>query len=584
MDDDTPHATPGPPPQEPVPSEAALSEPALSDAVPAETAAPDAVRADAQEAHGARGAAGARDAQDAADVRDAQGAAGARDAAGAQGAAGAWDAAGAGDAQDGPDTAPLVWGADWRPPKPPRKRTYDPLAVALGNASLLGVGYLFLGHRLLALFQLAGTLTLAVVVWGHAEAWCEFAVLGWWLLTSAHGWYLARRGDPRTTARGHRLAAAALTLAVLLTAGLLRWDAAGIQDEVTSARERGDCDAVLAAQDGVGFWQRLADAPGAERGDGVVEVCRRLLGARDELNRGLAGDIDTLKLASGFTTLSEVLEEPGYTRPVAVTLDAFLRRLPLADACRTVEVTDWLWVREPRHDVLDRVAGTVRRTAPKALVECADTLHGDQDWDHARDHYQQLLDRYPTNPLADRAREGAHRATLAGELATVRDRLSDAYGGQPAYCSNPAKYSAAPAARKGAVNRALFYGNDEYTDQLPKGWRASEASKAALIVCAGDTAATDSGTAVATCPYYSEESPQLTGDVTFRKIAVPVKVYALRTGKVVAERTVEISGTSCPPRIEYEYYDTDLGPPADKLVTESPADVRTAFEPLVNLE
>ncbi|MFT2015942.1 tetratricopeptide repeat protein [Streptomyces sp. 796.1] len=577
MDDDTPHATPGPPPQEPVPSDAAPSEPAPSEPAPSEPAVAEAAPSGAAAQDAVR--TDAHDAREAQSAWDARGAEGARDA---QGAADARDAGGEGDTQGGPDSAPLVWGADWRPPKPPRRRTYDPLAVALGNASLLGVGYFFLGHRLLALWQLAGTLTLAVVVWGHAETWCELAVLGWWLLTSAHGWYLARRGEPRTTARGHRLAAAALTLAVLLTAGLLRWDAAGIQDEVTSARERGDCDAVLAAQDGVGFWQRLADAPGAERGDGVVEVCRRLLGARDELNRGLQGESDPRKLTNGFNVLSDVLKEPEYTQAVTVVLDGFLRWLPLNEPCRTVRVTDWLRARKTRHDVLDRVAGTVRRTAPQALVDCADTLHGSEDWDHARDRYQQLLDRYPTSPLADRAREGAHRATLAGELATVRDRLSDAYGGQPAYCSNPAKYSAAPAARKGAVNRALFYGNDEYTDQLPKGWRASEASKAALIVCADDTAATDAGAATATCPYRDEDSPYLSGDVTFHKIAVPVKVYALRTGEVVAERTVEIGGTSCP--ASFRHSRGIGGPPSDWLVSESPADVRTAFEPLVNLE
>ncbi|MFF5719732.1 tol-pal system YbgF family protein [Streptomyces buecherae] len=481
------------------------------------------------------------------------------------------------------DTAPpdatADWGAPWPPPKPPRRRTYDPLAVALGNASLLGVGYLFLGRRPLALVQVAGVVALVAVSLGRAEPWCEFAVLGWWLLTTAHGWYLARRGDPRTTARGYRLVAAGLTLAVLLTVGLLRLDAAGIEDDVARARERGDCAAVLAAREQVGFGQRLADAPGAERGDAVVEVCRRLLSSGDELTDGLHGKVDTRKLTSGFDTLTDVLEQPEYTAAVAHTLDGFLRSLPLGSACDTVRVTDWLRARKTRHDVLDRVSATVRRTAPEALVDCADARHGREEWGQALGLYQRLLDRYPQNPLADRAREGVHKATLAVELATVRERLSDAYGGQPAYCSNPAKYSAAPAVRKGAVNRALFYGNDEYTDQLPKGWRASEASRAALIVCAGDTAATDSGTAVATCPYYSEDSPNLTGDVTFRKIAVPVKVYALRTGKVVAERTVEIGGTSCPSSF---LNDTGLvGVPPDWLVTESADDVRAAFEPLI---
>ncbi|QKW51277.1 tetratricopeptide repeat protein [Streptomyces buecherae] len=481
-----------------------------------------------------------------------------------------------------PYDASSDWGTPWSPPKPPRGRTYDPLAVALGNASLLGVGYLFLGRRLLALVQVAGAVALVAVLLGRAEPWCEFAVLGWWLLTTAHGWYLAHRGDPRTTARGHRLVAAGLTLALLLTVGLLRLDAAGIEDDVTRARERGDCAAVLAAQDQVGFGQRLADAPGTERGDAVVEVCRRLLSSGDALNYGLHGDVDTRKLASGFNTLSDVLKQPEYTEAVAHTLDGFLRSLPLSSACDTVRVTDWLRARKTRHDVLDRVSTTVRRTAPEALMDCAEALHGREEWGQALDLYQRLLDQYPQNSLSDQARKGAHRATLAVELANVRDLLGDGtYDGQPEYCSKPAKYSAAPAAREGATNRALVYGNDEYTDRLPKSWRADDAAKAALVVCVDETEADDKGSAVRTCPYRSASAVGGVQQVTFRKVAIPVKVYALRTGELVAARTLEIGGTSCPRILRYEHYGVDAGPPSSTLVETSPADIRAAFEPLI---
>ncbi len=478
-----------------------------------------------------------------------------------------------------PYDATSDWGTPWPPPKPPRRRTYDPLAVALGNASLLGVGYLFLGRRLLALVQVAGAVALVAVSLGRAEPWCEFAVLGWWLLTTAHGWYLARRGDPRTTARGYRLVAAGLTLAVLLTVGLLRLDAAGIEDDVTRARERGDCAAVLAAQDQVGFGQRVADVRAAERGEATADACRRLDTAREALTRGLTGDTDALD--SGFATLTEVLEESGHDATVGRTLDAFLGRLPVSDACRTAEVTDWLRERKPRHHVLRRTADTVRRVAPQALVSCADDLGGDSEWEHARERYRQLIDRYPDNALSGQARKGAHRATLAIELATVRERLGDAYGGQPAYCSDPAKYSAAPAAREGATNRALIYGNDEYTDRLPKSWRADDATKAALVVCVDETEADDKGSAVRTCPYEAKNAVGGVQQVTFHKIAIPVKVYALRTGKLVADRTVEIGGTSCPRWLRYEYYLTDFGPPSDMPVKETTADVRAAFEPLI---
>ncbi|MCT9084635.1 hypothetical protein, partial [Streptomyces fulvoviolaceus] len=63
--------------------------------------------------------------------------------------------------------------------------------------------------------------------------------------------------------------------------------------------------------------------------------------------------------------------------------------------------------------------------------------------------------------------------------------------------------------------------------------------------------------------------------VTFYKIAVPVKVYELRTGKLVAKRTIQIDGTSCPASI---YTTADA---TSEYVTESKSDVRSAFKPLV---
>ncbi|MFE6779255.1 hypothetical protein [Streptomyces sp. NPDC057702] len=464
------------------------------------------------------------------------------------------------------------------PEPPPLAREDDPLAAALGNASLLGVGYLLLRRPGLACAHLLVTVGLVATLMSLAAVWCELALVAWWVAGIAHGWFLGTRGAGRLAARGRRLTALGATALVLLTVGWLRFDAVGIERDVTEARERGDCAAVLAARDTVAFGHRLADAPGTERGEATAEACRRLGIARGELARGLRGD--SAQLASGFDTLAEVLAEPGHDATVGSTLDGFLGRLPLADACATAEVTDWLRARNPRQGVLGRTAATVRRVAPDALVTCAEDLGQDKDWRAARDRYQQLVDGYPGDPRTGRAREGIHRATLSLELAHVRDLLGDgSYGEQPSYCSAPAGYSAAPAARAGATNRALFYGNETYTDQLPRSWRAGDVAKAALVVCAGETRDDDAGTAVQTCPYQTRNAPHYQGDVTFRKIAVPVRVYALRTGELVSTRTVQIGGTSCPPSFRSD--SGLLGPPSDTLVDASPADVRAAFEPLV---
>jgi hypothetical protein len=70
--------------------------------------------------------------------------------------------------------------------------------------------------------------------------------------------------------------------------------------------------------------------------------------------------------------------------------------------------------------------------------------------------------------------------------------------------------------------------------------------------------------------------------VTFHKIAIPVKVYELRTGKLVSDTLVEISGASCPKVLSYTYYGpADLGPGSDEYVIASNANVQAGFRYLI---
>ncbi|MFG2555546.1 tol-pal system YbgF family protein [Streptomyces sp. NPDC048581] len=464
---------------------------------------------------------------------------------------------------------------------PDDARPHDPLAVAVGNASLLGVGYLMLRRRRLAIAAAVVTVVLVSQVVSRADSAYEVAVLVWWVAVVGHGWFLARRGagggtgggGGRASVRGRRIVALGVTLPVLLAVGLLRFDASRIGQSVADARERGDCAGVLSAQDEVWFGHRIADAPLSARGDDVVQACERLRTARAELATALSGDTDALK--HGFGTLASVLAQPGNEKTVETTLDGFLRGLPTKDACDTVTVTDWLHDRKGSDDVLDRSADTAERTAPAALMGCGDDLMADDDWEQARTHYQQLLDRYPDNDLADRARKGARQATLSIELANVRSLLADRTDGQPEYCSSPAKYSGAKPLGKG-TNRALFYPDGEYaidhSEELPGSWKADGPTDAVLVVCMGDTTF---GSSVETCSYYKSGSSGAVSNVTFYKIAIPVKVYELRTGKLVANRTIQINGTSCPGSI---YTSADS---TSEYVVETKSDVRSAFRPLV---
>jgi hypothetical protein len=207
------------------------------------------------------------------------------------------------------------------------------------------------------------------------------------------------------------------------------------------------------------------------------------------------------------------------------------------------------------------------------------------DWTQARKRYQQLLDQYPDlDPglqLAAKAKAGVTKATRSIEFANVTELLQPLYSGaEPDYCAKPAPYSGATPYRRGGRNRALLFGNSEDTSKFPAGWRTYNVGNAVLVICAGDS---DYGTAVQTCDYESKLSVYGYEAVTFHKIAIPIRAYELRTGRLVADTKVQISGSSCPATLEYTTYLTfDSGPPSDVYVTPHASNVRAAFDSLIN--
>ncbi|MFD3732105.1 hypothetical protein [Streptomyces sp. NPDC058632] len=185
---------------------------------------------------------------------------------------------------------------------------------------------------------------------------------------------------------------------------------------------------------------------------------------------------------------------------------------------------------------LPRREPTAGRLAPAALMGCGDAPTGTQEWSRAESRYQRLLDDYPGDRHGGRARKAIRKAVPALQLDEIQQVVRE-----NRYCGAPAKYERAPARRAGS-GRALFVGDSEHSGELPGAWRTTDVAKAALVVCAGRQGF---GGAVRACPYRSETSGQIS-NVTFRKVSLPVQVYALRTGERVAGRTVRISGSTCP--------------------------------------
>ncbi|NKE57410.1 hypothetical protein FXN61_11405 [Lentzea sp. PSKA42] len=471
---------------------------------------------------------------------------------------------------DDPQVAVLPGATDWSPNPPafvPERvfRPRDAVAAAIGNASLLSVGYLLLGRRLLAVLAMLGTVVLVTVVVAVPSVWFEVAVLAWWAAMIWHGWYLGG-GRAGSVVRKHRRIALAVTVPVLLVFGLVRFDAARLEGHVTEARQQGDCARAETELAKVWFGHRVVDAPMTMRTDRTVDACRRLREASGRLNDSLAkGDTDAL--GAGFRGLNAVLAElPGHDKMVDVALDRFLGGLPTKDSCRTSSLTDWLKSRKPTGNGLDRAATVVPRVAPAALVGCADERMAANHFGHAQQRYQQLLDEYPGHELTGKAQEGVTKARLAAELAHVRNL----HGG---YCGQPAAYSGAPEFRKGAVNRAVIWGNREYVDKLPGDWLTHDVGEAVLVVCTGQT---EFGAPTQTCPYRAASTGRVAG-VTFRKIAIPVKAYELRTGKVVVDTKVEIGGESCPST----FLASADGPPPDRYVSPSDGDIRAGYAAVI---
>ncbi|WHT16091.1 hypothetical protein N8J89_23470 [Crossiella sp. CA-258035] len=462
----------------------------------------------------------------------------------------------------------------WAPEPPPPPRPQDPLAVALGNASLLSVGYFLMRRVRLGVITLLITLALVAAQAGTVrETWLEFTLLGWWLLLVWHGWFLARRAEP-VVRKGQRLWALATALVVLLVVGFLRFDAAGIEREVTAAKERGDCGQALSALDQVGFGHRVADAPLTVRGEQTADACQRLRRSADKLTAALTGNTEALK--AGFDELANVLANlPGHEKMTDTVLNAFLGSLPAKSPCHTVVVTTWLRQRQATKNTLDRAAEVVDKHAPLALAECGDLIMDGKQWAQAKAQYQQLIDQYPGHELTGRAEEGVRKATLAIELDNVRGLLR---GSKSAYCASPAQYSAAPPYGKG-TNRAIMAGEGEYTGRLPGEWKTEDPTQAVLVVCAGRK---EYGAMVRSCLYQNKMLPRVPHSVAFHKIAIPVRAYELRTGKRVVDAKVEVGGSVCPRVLHYRTIFNDGPPPSQVYVTESDKEVHDAFGWFIN--
>jgi hypothetical protein len=494
---------------------------------------------------------------------------------------------------------------------------------------MLGVGYLLLRKPVFAVVNWVATIVLVVLLLTvERGGWVQVVALLVWLAAIAHGWFLAsRQPQPQQppAAPGspwpQRVAAIVVTAIVVVPLALFRVDAWRIESAAAEAHRADDCEQTLSRLDGLWAGHRLVD-PSLVNQDAPASAaaCRLLLTAerqesqgdrlqaaatledyrtlpaalwqgaasrRDELvlaqaeselEKALTGDTD--QLSAGFEHLATVLDRsPSRAQDVEDALDGFLDGLPVEDPCVTTTITNWLGGRTASNDELDRSGDIVPRIAPAAIVGCADRHLSAKDPETARARYRQLLSEYPSNELAARAKQGEHKATLAIQLADVRQLLNvEVIDEQPRYCENPAPYGGAkPYRGKGkGPYRTLLFGQDDHRKQLPVSWRAKGAADAVLVVCAGEL---EFGSFTDFCSYNREDGTPGSYDVSYFKRKIPVYVYEVRTGKLVTKGSVQIDGSSCPDRL---FASISTGPDPQQYVSSSKGDIRSAYKRLID--
>lgn len=488
-------------------------------------------------------------------------------------------------------------------PEPDRREVRcDPWAAALGNATLLGVGYLLLHRWRAAVGALIATGVLLLTVAGTGQpGWTWRVILfGWWVATIAHGWRLAGggwrpaplviRGQTRPVQR-QRTAAAATAVVVLAALAGLAIDSRRVEAAAVDAHRAGDCDRASAGFDRIGGRHRLVDPLVTARAERHAQACALLsdalrraerypadaadgladylahpaavwegaAGRRAELlvtvatgklDRALLGDLGALTEA--VDNLVTVIDEAPATRDqVAGALASYQTGLRTADPCDARSNLSWFSTREFPHAELTQTKQVIEPLTPQVLIDCGNELLA-ADAEEALDTFQQVLIGYPEHPLAA---EAAERVKVTEDLI-VRQELSHVLGGWPGeesssseYCEEPIGYPKAPPYTGSGPHHLVALGHHTVTSAVESAWEATDFTDAVLVLCADYPTP---GTALGSCDYVNDrEEPPERVTVTLHATEFRIRVFELRTGDRVGQATMEFGG-GCPPRLILE--------------------------------
>jgi hypothetical protein len=496
-------------------------------------------------------------------------------------------------------TAPHV---EPRPPAPLRpRRATDPVVAIAGNATMLGIGYMFLRRPILVALALTGTgfLLWSAAVQTENPLW-RFLLPGWGLAMIVHAWWLTRRTpneqlvdlvepDPARRSRIFATTAAAL---VLLTVAWFRFDAWWIVHDAETAHAEGDCERATAELESLDAVHRVAFGPIVLRAEEEQEACDLLLAALGEapaaaastiaayiehpgalwegagpqraaflFDAAMAEDDPALTVVQdAFAQLSATLEQfPGESGTVRATVESFMADLTEVSACKGYKVDDWLAGRDWGEPALTEPVAAAADQVPTRMLGCAQDRAATGDIEGAGILFREFLTGYPDHELAGEAADGI--------LASG------------SYCTNPVAYPGAPEYGGGGPYPMQMVGTWGSEGRgFPDAWLATTADETALVVCVD----AEVGEFQDSCQYRRPSGG--TFWATFYAHEFSIKAYEFRTGTLVEDYTREI-GNPCPDRLDgtvssiyISMSDTFLSMASEY----SDADFRDMFAPLMD--
>jgi hypothetical protein len=490
------------------------------------------------------------------------------------------------------------------PPAPrpvPARPATDPVVAIAGNATMLGIGYMFMRRPILAAVALTGTgfLLWSAAVQTENPLW-RFLLPAWGLVMILHAWWLTRRArperlvdlvepDPARRGRVYALTAAAV---VLMTVVWYRVDALWIANEAETAHAAGDCERAtgeLAKFDAV---HRVAAGPITLRGEEERDACELLLTALDEppaeaahtieeyiahpgalwdgagpkraefmFDSAMAADDPRLTtVEDAFAQLSATLEDlPGQSAAVRSTVEAFMADLEEVSPCKGYQVDDWLSRQTWDEPELTEPIAAVADQVPVRMLACAQDRVATGESEEAGILFREFLTAYPDHGLAV---EAANAVLDSGT-----------------YCANPVAYQGAPEyGGGGPYPMRLLGGWSPEGRGFPASWLGETADETALVVCVE----AEVGEFQESCQYRRPDGSTFWASFFAHRFSI--EAYSLRTGERVEEYAREI-GDPCPNRIDGTYQTIYFSSSENFLTLASEysnEDFRNLFAPLMD--